>query len=583
MNNPDPAGQYKCLVKHFFGRFFDFEAISSPQIDSIEKNALTFQVLALMVLPGAVTCLVLFQKYARYIIRPTIERDLATVTDKCLLLSLSMIILGIITVFEWDMLFPDRKDYQILTPFPVTTRTIFSAKIAALGAFLLIFTVAINIFPTLLFPNAVLANNSFAYKVMGRRTPISLIIRYIASHGISILLGNIFIFLSAISLQGILLMLIPPRLSPMISRFVRFFCLLLLLCALFSFSAISSVDQLIHNASPIIPYYPPIWFVGIYEVLLGSHDPAMWSLAARAMIALALAGVLSILTYAMCYRRFMRKSVESGSGVSHNFAGIRTAGNFVLDRWFIKSPGNRASFHFVGQTIFRSPRHVLYIGTFLVVGFSIAAMELATAIFSSHPSVASYLDNATLSIPLILSFFLLVGMRVSFAIPVDLEANWLFRLAPIQQIKRSHIGVRKFLISAIIIPLFVFAGLFYALIWNWEIVLLHVGYGATLSWILMELLFSRFPKIPFTCSYLPGAAKIVFLWPLYILAFRCFGYVAANLEIWLLSDTHRFLYFYGMAAALLLLLVGRNIKSAGDTIRFEEESEKGPIYLDLRS
>jgi len=59
MDNPDPRGQYKCLMKHFFRRFFDFEAISSPQIDSIEKNALTFQVLALMVMPGLLTSLLL--------------------------------------------------------------------------------------------------------------------------------------------------------------------------------------------------------------------------------------------------------------------------------------------------------------------------------------------------------------------------------------------------------------------------------------------------------------------------------------------------------------------------------------------
>jgi hypothetical protein len=110
--------------------------------------------------------------------------------------------------------------------------------------------------------------------------------------------------------------------------------------------------------------------------------------------------------------------IESGSGVSLNSAKIRTAGNFVLDRWFLEKPENRASFHFVGQTISRSPRHVLYIGTFLIVGFSITAMELAKAAFSGHLSIASHLDDALLSIPLILSFFLLLGTRVSFSIPV---------------------------------------------------------------------------------------------------------------------------------------------------------------------
>jgi hypothetical protein len=126
-----------------------------------------------MVLPGLVKCLFLFPKYGFLLYRPIAERDAATITDKFFFLSLSMIVLGLITVYEWDMLFPDRRDYMILTPLPLAARTVFFAKITALAAFLLIFTVAINICSTLMFPSAVLANNRFAYDVLGeeRRFP----------------------------------------------------------------------------------------------------------------------------------------------------------------------------------------------------------------------------------------------------------------------------------------------------------------------------------------------------------------------------------------------------------------------------
>ncbi len=583
MNHPDAAGQYQSLVKHFFGRFFDFEAVSSSQVDSIEKNALLFQILALLILPGIAKCAASFFKYGYYIYRPVAELDAATITDKCYFLSFSMILLGFLTVFEWETLFPDQKDYLILTVFPVATRTVFYAKVVALAAFLLLFTVAINIIPTLLFPSAVLDNNPYSHTVFARKIPIYQVIRYTFSHGISVLLGNIFIFLTAITLQGILLMLIPSKWARAISRIVRFLCLLLLLGALLSFWALTSVDQLIQNESPLAAFFPPIWFIGIYEILLGSHNPAMWRLAERAAAALSLAGALSILSYAMCYRRFMRRSVESGPGVSHSFAGIRAAGNFLLDRLFIGKSEERASFHFVGQTIFRSSRHVLYIGTFLAVGFIIAAVRLATATLSRDPSVFGHLNKDILSIPLILSFFLLVGMRVSFAIPVDLEANWLFRIAPIQRIRSGYKGVRKFLIGALIIPLFILAGLFSRLVLDWSIVLLHVCYGISLSLILIELLFYRFPKIPFTCSYLPGAAKIVILWPLYFLGFTSFAYAAANIEAWLLGHPSRFFYFYVPAAALWATLIYQNNKSSGAAIRFEEESKTAPVYLDLNN
>lgn len=588
MGNPDPASQYKYLVRHFFGRFFDFEAISSPQVDSIEKNALTIQFLAVMVLPGVACCFYMFEKYGQFIYRPAVERDLESLTDKCLLLSLSMILIGFLTVFEWDMLFPDRKDYQILTPMPVTTRSIFLSKCAALAAFLLAFTAAIDLCPTFLFPSAVLANNSFAHRMLGKTIPVSLIIRYIISHAMSVFLANIFIFFSAISLQGIILALTPPRLAPAVSRWVRFFCLVLLLSSLFCLPAISSVHQLIHTASPITAYYPPIWFVGVYEILLGSHDAVLWGLAGRAVSALMLAGALSILTYAICYRRFIRRSIESGGGVFRNDGAIRRAGNFILDNWFLRKSIGRASYHFVAQTIFRSPRHILHIGTYLAVALSIAGTGLAGQLIIGN------LDRAILSVPLILSFFLLVGMRAIFAIPVDLDSNWLFRLAPIQQAGSAYAGVRKFLIFAIIVPVYVLAGLFYRLFWSWDVAVLHVCFGATLSLLLMRLLFYRFPKIPFTCSYLPSPARSILLYPFYYLGFASFAYAAAHLEVWMAHDPHRFLYFYGLAAVLIFLLIRRTADPVlkvlaafdfGDEgkIRFEEQSQVAPVYLDLRN
>lgn len=77
MDKPDPTSQYKHLVRHFFGRFFDLDAIVSPQIDPVEKHILLFQILALLLLPGVLKCLFMFPEYAYYIYRPILERDVA--------------------------------------------------------------------------------------------------------------------------------------------------------------------------------------------------------------------------------------------------------------------------------------------------------------------------------------------------------------------------------------------------------------------------------------------------------------------------------------------------------------------------
>jgi hypothetical protein len=566
----DSPNQFHSLVEHFWWRFFDLESIAAPQV---EKNLLIVQTLALLVLPGALKAFMLFPKYGHYMWRPIAERDLATLDDKCFFISLSMILIGFLSVFEWEALFPDRKDYLILTPFPIKTHTVFLAKISALSLYLLAFTAAIDFCPTVFFPLGVLARRASTFQCA----------RYVFSHAVSVLLINVFIFFSAISLRGIILTIFPGRAAKSISRWIRFFCLLALLCALFAFPGVPPVNELIHSSNPLNILYPPLWFLGIYELLLGSRDPAILHLAGRAITAVAAGGVLSALTYAACFRKFMSNSIESAGSESTAPVAIKSAGNSALHQWFIRKPEDRASFHFVGQTLFRDPRHVLYVGSFLAVGISIAAMSLIGVLYGTDRSVVPYLEVVILAIPLVLSFFLLVGIRVSFSVPVDLEANWLFRLAPGQEIRCSHSGVRKYLIGAVILPLFALTVLVYTFLWGWQMAFFHAGYGSLLSLILVELLLFRFPKIPFTCSYLPGAAQLIFMWPIYIFAFAFYGFATALFESWLLKGAHEFEIFCIVAGVVWMILMIYNASVSSRPLRFEEESESAPIYLDLHN
>src|SRR5205823_12968279 len=64
----------------------------------------------------------------------------------------SMVVMGFVMVFEWDALFPDRRDYLILTPLPLGEGAIFAGKTVALLLFLGLFVIDANFFCTLLGP-----------------------------------------------------------------------------------------------------------------------------------------------------------------------------------------------------------------------------------------------------------------------------------------------------------------------------------------------------------------------------------------------------------------------------------------------
>jgi hypothetical protein len=79
--------------------------------------------------------------------------------------------------------------------------------------------------------------------------------------------------------------------------------------------------------------------------------------------------------------------------------------------------------------------------------------------------------------------------------------------------------------------------------WGWAVAVKHLLFFVAVSWMLAELLMLRFPKIPFTCPYMPGRANIIFVWTAYALAFLMFTYSFAGYEREMLGDPAKFAEF----------------------------------------
>ena len=105
---------------------------------------------------------------------------LAALDEKCLFIYFSMVVIGFVAVLEWDALFPDRRDYLILTPLPIKAGTLFVSKVGSLCIFLVLFSVFVNALPAVLYP-------LFFGRGIGQA------IRFILSHALSVFAGNAFI------------------------------------------------------------------------------------------------------------------------------------------------------------------------------------------------------------------------------------------------------------------------------------------------------------------------------------------------------------------------------------------------------
>jgi hypothetical protein len=562
MQNSSISKKLHILTRHFFDRFFDSELFATPHSD---MHLLFVQILALLILPGALETLSSISKYAHLAWLPIANRDQAVLIDTHSFLAFSMILTGFITVFEWDALFPDDKDICILTPLPIKPRTLFFAKVISLSLFVAFVNAAINGFSTLFFSVIVLSASPKPGSA-GWCIPSYQGITYTACHGIVLLLSSIFVFAVLISFRAFLHILLPIKLTRSTFRFAQLALILLLFCA---FLTPIQPDRMLAEKNTLIYWLPTFWFLGLHEWMIGHCGNAINALAEYACIALLASFFVSILSYMISYRLSMQKGFQSSGISSHHRFGLSQVSAWILHKTILRRSTERAIFHFISQTIFRQREPLLYCGSFVMAGIAIIYTIWRGLKGQAHP----YYD-IRLSFPLILSFYILVGLRFAISVPADLNANWAFKIINKGTLERSFKGIRIFMFCAANIPLVFLFAPYYLTIMNYRFVLMHIIFSAMLSGILINLLLVRFDKLPFACTYLPGKANIKALWFPYLLCFGLYSFGTTALEQILLQNIKAYIAFIFFAAVVIVALD----RSAAlflkriCSIRFEEES-----------
>jgi hypothetical protein len=143
--------------------------------------------------------------------------------DRLLFIHCTVVVIGFVAVVQWDALFPDRRDYQILTPLPLPARLIFLSKLCSILLLLMIFWAAGNLGVSVLFPLVSLKSGGLAILAVHAGAQLA-----------STLAAGAFVFLVLASVQGLLLNLLSPKWFRRASVYAQLVAMLLLV---FSFLA----------------------------------------------------------------------------------------------------------------------------------------------------------------------------------------------------------------------------------------------------------------------------------------------------------------------------------------------------------
>jgi hypothetical protein len=531
--------RFRILVRHFFGRFFDKDSIT-PDSD---ERANVVQIVAILALPGAIISLFMIPDYM--LVRSELTRLWLRAGDRYSFIAYAMTVMGFVMTFKWDSLFPDRRDYLILIPLPVSLKEFFAAKAASLCSFLLLFCVAINFFSCVMIPYVYLVrNNSFVVMVPA-----------FVAHATAVLSASVFMALLFAAFQGVLINLMSPDVFRRVSTWIQMIAMMVLVTVLMITPGISgNLRLLAESHSRVLDYIPLFWFLGIYEVLNPEgtliSQSAVW--ASTAVEAMLVVSIIFIATYLISYRRYSKKILEGVESETFAEPWHQRAVTATLNALLLRHAFQRASFYFIGKIFGRSAKHRLFIAMYSGIGLALILTSLF--VLRRDPFALAISRTGLLEAPLILSFFAVSGLRATFNIPYELGANWMFQITSGHKADEYLTATRRWVLLRGVLPMYaVLVPLEFGFLGPAEAAF-HLAFGLAIAALLTELFFFNFNKVPFTCSYLPAKSHLAFLAGAYLYGFTLYTMTMGNMERWVWESSTRVVGFFLFVAAFLAVI-----------------------------
>jgi hypothetical protein len=508
-------------------------------------------IVIMLAMPGILVSLLMFEKYGSLIryLRGHLIFDPYTTTmpDEYFFLVLSLTVTGAAALWRWDALFLDRRDYTNLVPLPISLRAIFFANLSAILALAALFTIVVNAASLVLYPIAVVGSqNSFA-----------LWARFTLGHAVAVFTASAFSFFAVFATAGLLMALLPARLLRRVSHAARFILAIVLLTLIASsFTVPYLLTKLSVPAAHRIASLPPVSFLGLARtVWLKGADPFAAAMSKAALSAVVLAVLIALVAYALSFRRaFLRIPEMADAGLlprfRHSVSPLAPLHNAIL-----RSAPQRACYHFVAKTLLRSDGHLQ-----ILLGFAALGLVLSAETLSSATNLRSLVSGRApsaefLSVPFVLAYCVIVGIRFAFELPADLRANWLFRfwLDPSHYQDARAIARRILLLFSLpwLAPAAFLSVLFF---WGWTAALLHTAILIACTILLVESILMRFRKIPFTCSYPAFQSHSGLIFVAYLFGFLIFTDYLSQMDHWSLLNPWQAIWFVPLLVSALLAL-----------------------------
>ena len=552
------------LTRAFVGRFFE----NDLTVGSGDLRSSFFWMLALLAPIGiAWPWLMSFTvAYVEAAYGPTVLREWA-MADKVLYLGFTMVVAGALSVISWGALSIERRDVLVLGVLPVRGRTIVLAKLAALAVYTGLVMAVMHAGASIFFG-----------LLLGTGETMQFGFRGIVAHFIAACLAGVFVMFAITAIRSTVLVMLGPRLFERASPALQFAVSTTVLVSFMALPNVSAavVDAIAQKpgAATWIPDVPSVWFLGVYEFILGTDNPLIIELAMKAVsVTLIAIGVTTVL-YPLVYRRVMRAADEIPPRARASWP------TRVLEKMEIAagySARIRGVLQFTIATVTRVERHRLTLA--VAAGITIALLLPVLLGVVRNPEGALAVPPASLlSAPFTVVLFSIIGFRVAAALPGDVKASWMFAAVGAES-ETGRRGLRRIMILFCVLPATAVIGPILWLNWGAAWGVTHGVMCLAAGLLLVEIVLRRYVGIPCSGAWRPEGASLRTRWPAYLAGFVLFTQVIPRLSYVLAGETVALVMVVSILLVAALVLKLRPVPA----LELQEDEGGAPAVLNLSS
>ena len=428
----------------------------------------------------------------------------SVLSDKMLYLGYAMASSGLLAAIAWQSLLPDRRDARVLMPFGLHPRAVIAAKLGSLFSYLGLVAVGIHTLPSIAFGSLLAVDNTFTFAVRG-----------IAAHFIASVGASLFVGLAIVALQALLLLALGPRRFTRATPALHFAVVAAAVGGLALLPAGSAqLGEALRSGAALDGawrWLPTSWFLGLYESIVGTANPAMHALATWALASTAALVVVVIAVYPAVYRQTMNTALDDGVGHRRRqtLAAAFAKGMGVL---VAREPRSRAVAQFFAAAIVRGPRQRLVIA----LGAGLAGAWAVPVWLSAARTGVPSIQVGSFAAPIAALFFITASVRIAAALPVEQGGDWLFDLTDVDPVRVRGVVVRT-IAWLVVVPVVVISATICWQWWGWQAATAHAAFTMSLGAAILESVVGRDARLPCHGSWSMPVEHVRRWWPAYVI------------------------------------------------------------------